>query len=620
MWKILVQAFFVMLVVTEQPVWAHESDWTAQMQETTPTDSKPSGIVVRELTDAQNCMIRICDRPPTNRLISVALKSWANLIDKNFSMKYGPYLKEVNLAFQAELDDRKRELENAIKMARENVKIDLKFPLVMNKRFEELKAMAPLMSKMTLTKAGNLDELMFYDLLRSQEVSSDLAQKTILNTKRLIQLQKSKPEILNGDYAFYVQSHPPAKIKSDLQKIIAGIEKKRAAVVKESGISAGVLYNDKDDWRRLKAKINAGEFSEHDIENLDKYYEGSFIWQPILLEGVSSESLPKPRYAKDLINGAELKKLEDELAEIQAYKGVDSFPPSKLVERKNTILSHCRLAVTMVDSYFPDPKQAHDLIQNEKKWREEFVGKVSGVISTESSAKVKKYFAQLKMKGAKTKSDWLKEKTEDMVETSQEDQRDDVTLNKVTQQMSFIGVLREDKDDLIGSDVDQICTDDGKYPSPWDDNARLSSAKLHLGALSATDPIEGRSTAFHEYGHILDGFMIEKNGLSPKSLGWISAMKSCVQKPYGKEEKYITEDFADALSASFANDAGNFYCGFLSMNDMETFSLINADTSDTHSSHLYRALHRRLYTGGVPEVCAKALTAKGQKFELNKCL
>lgn len=592
--------------------------WSDQTAPTTDTKEIPLYGTGRILTAAESCLIELCGGSPQNLLNEINRKFAENTKDKAFKSRYEPLSKEVHLAFNQELDERKRSLINAIEMVKSDAKIDLEIPVGMYKRRQELSGILENAGKLEVLENGRTNDSKYYDLLISQGLSSAKAQDGLVIAKRVFSLLKARPKVLSEGYSYYRQTHSSKAVQNQIGKIVDDIEKRMAESTTRLGISQEIAYGDVKTWTRLKSRLKSGNYSEHDVESLDRFYQNAHIWHPLLFENISPGPARQAISAKSLVSEEDLKKFQEELEQIETYKERGII--SGLGLRELQISNSCQFAMTVVEMHFPNEQQNQALFGNEKRWRDEFVNKISSLISKESSAKVKQYFSSLKLKGAKTKSEWINETKEDVLKYRDKMEKDVLNTNNLTRQMGFVMALKQDENEPVANEIEKICTGDGPYPRPWDDHAFYNDSKVHLGALSATNPKEGRSTAFHEYGHVLDGFMNAKNGLSKKSLGWITEMKNCVQKPYGEETKYIKEDFADMLSASFARDAGNFYCGFLDTSDPNAFSLINFDSEDEHSSHLYRALHRKLYAGGIPGSCKRALADKGQKFELSKCV
>jgi hypothetical protein len=92
----------------------------------------------------------------------------------------------------------------------------------------------------------------------------------------------------------------------------------------------------------------------------------------------------------------------------------------------------------------------------------------------------------------------------------------------------------------------------------------------------------------------------------------------------GGDSKYESEDWADLISAQVDDKANNFACLFaqkLKDEDYKALSLRNADSSDPHSSDLFRLLHLNfLKNGKIPTQCEQALSTRGEKANFKNCL
>lgn len=89
------------------------------------------------------------------------------------------------------------------------------------------------------------------------------------------------------------------------------------------------------------------------------------------------------------------------------------------------------------------------------------------------------------------------------------------------------------------------------------------------------------------------------------------------------DSKYESEDFADLISSMIDSKSSNFACVFarkLNAEDYKGVSLKNESSTDPHSSDFFRLLHMNfLKTGKTPEICAQAMTAKGQSVNFKNC-
>lgn len=144
---------------------------------------------------------------------------------------------------------------------------------------------------------------------------------------------------------------------------------------------------------------------------------------------------------------------------------------------------------------------------------------------------------------------------------------------------------------------------------------------------------------YHELGHKLFYFMKYQNKCADKSE--FAKTRACLLSLHtelspeeiaeqakialtGGDTKYESEDWADLISAQVGEKASNFACLFaqkLKDEDYKQLSLRNVDSSDPHSSDLFRLLHLNfLKTGKTPTQCEQALSARGEKANFKNCL
>jgi hypothetical protein len=144
---------------------------------------------------------------------------------------------------------------------------------------------------------------------------------------------------------------------------------------------------------------------------------------------------------------------------------------------------------------------------------------------------------------------------------------------------------------------------------------------------------------YHEMGHKLFHFMKYQNTCADKSE--FTKIRACLlsihaelspeellleasKVTFGGDTKYESEDWADLIAAQVEDKTSNFACLFaqkLKDEDYKQLSLKNSDSSDPHSSDLFRLLHLNfLKIGKTPVQCEQALSARGEKANFKNCL
>jgi hypothetical protein len=164
-------------------------------------------------------------------------------------------------------------------------------------------------------------------------------------------------------------------------------------------------------------------------------------------------------------------------------------------------------------------------------------------------------------------------------------------------------------------------------PSPYpNDFALQASGRIRVSWQSFFYDQVGSGIIAHETGHAVHLIIeaLAKNNLLNKLE--FAGKKLCIdgQQPGTKDYKYFTEDFADAFSATIMGEgAANFACTFFPQENGDfKYSQIKmpAEKDDTHSSHLFRALHFYSYGKPLPQECTVLLEKQEKPMHLQRCI
>ncbi len=88
-----------------------------------------------------------------------------------------------------------------------------------------------------------------------------------------------------------------------------------------------------------------------------------------------------------------------------------------------------------------------------------------------------------------------------------------------------------------------------------------------------------------------------------------------------REDKYFSEDFADAIAANSSPKGENLACLFIPHSpDLSFASVTQSNLEDTHSSDFFRLLHVSSIRGQIPNSCKVYVAAYENNLALKNCL
>ena len=349
----------------------------------------------------------------------------------------------------------------------------------------------------------------------------------------------------------------------------------------------------------------------------------------------------------------ELKKMLDS-PPIDMKKAIVSLGTEKLLKERDAqqqgvlsgtapaLSTKCRTAFEMAQQVLPSQKDLDVFKTKVDGLKNSFLDKTKSLMC-ESSAK--NYQSQVSSWTANfplTKEQYLANMKSSLNRGLAEakkwkDQYDEIDRSPEKDTIYAIGVatLKPEYNGLTSSS-DDIC--DNLMTNIVPDATNYFSNSFITGPMTIKHKDAG-GICYHELGHKLFYFMKYQNTCADKSQ--FAKTRACLLSIHtelspdeiaeqakaglvGGDTKYESEDWADLISAQVDDKASNFACLFaqkLKDEDYKQLSLRNADSSDPHSSDLFRLLHLNfLKNGKTPAQCEQALSARGEKANFKNCL
>jgi hypothetical protein len=138
-------------------------------------------------------------------------------------------------------------------------------------------------------------------------------------------------------------------------------------------------------------------------------------------------------------------------------------------------------------------------------------------------------------------------------------------------------------------------------PANGSDEADAQGKKVNFSELALSDNA-AESVIAHELFHVLDPSQNLLN-LSEESMREINKSKECVVGLHGKNNFYLTEDWADAGAAMIVSDTSErITCEHIKAYNKYVYS----SDKDNHSPYMLRMLHQQIYKKeGLSPSCKK---------------
>jgi hypothetical protein len=321
-----------------------------------------------------------------------------------------------------------------------------------------------------------------------------------------------------------------------------------------------------------------------------------------------------------MLNAEQLKMAESRVADLEKALGPGASGP--LNESVSDIGSTCLGHAVAADLFFPTRAEFEKFKPTEKKWREEYLSQLNGRLSKETFGRLRPKILGLRAVAGRSIENWRESTLRKLAisKTEHEEEMSAIETHEVDRQLTALqsaSDMKSQMDDFsVAENVQKICSRAGNFES---DEANLVSDIVNIGALSVRNPVGGRGVEFHEYGHHTQDVLNTEGILSDESRKKFEAWEQCLKDAHSGHEKFLSEDFADLVSANFDSRRGGVFCRRISDEDEGIFT-IKDPVKDVHSSNLFRLLHFTAIQGKIPEICQSALAAKGESFTLQNCM
>lgn len=448
-------------------------------------------------------------------------------------------------------------------------------------------------------------------------------------------MDKAIPETDPGRVQLY---YPGVKFKERVDEVLASFDAKRKKIESDP---------------ELINLSNLNEFKEMiSGEKLKSHFTSSDQINPDLIDELNNTNSVINLFVS-MSTDPELKVLLDsppiDIKKASAELGTEKLLLDRIEKQKSILAgtnkavpAKCKVAFAIGQEGLPTQKQVDAFKTKVNAIKEKFFNGTKSIMCSESTKKYEEavniwtasvplsreqHLANMKasLSRALDKSKRLKQQVEEINSSPLKDIYYSVG----------IASLREDYSDPVSS-ADEICKN--LMPNLIPDATAYFSNNFVVGPMVVNHD-EASGICHHELGHKLFHFMKNQNGCSDKSD--FSRIRSCLlmnhteltskellveisKTTLGGHSKYESEDWADLISSIVDDKVNNFACLFvrkLKDEDYLSLSLRNSDSSDPHSSDLFRLLHLNfLKNGKIPYVCEQALGARGEKANFKNCL
>lgn len=432
--------------------------------------------------------------------------------------------------------------------------------------------------------------------------------------------------------------YPGDKFKERVNEVLSSFEEKGKKIASDP---------------ELNFLVNLNEFKEMASgEKLKSQFASSEQINPDLIQDLNQTNSLMDLFVS-LSTDPEMKKLLDS-PPIDIKKMATELRTEKLlrdrIEKQKSVLngtnsaasSKCKVAFSMAQEGLPTQQQVDDFKKKVESIKGKFLGKTKGLMCSEAGRKyndeVQGWIASLPLTRDQHMSN-MKASLTRALEKSKNWKKQYNEIEKSPSRDTFYAVgiasLKEDYNEST-SRADEVCKN--LMPNILPDATAYFSKNFVAGPM-VVEHEHAEGICHHELGHKLFHFMKYQNTCGDKSQ--FTKIRSCLlmnhseltpeellvesgKATFGGDSKYESEDWADLVSSMVDDKTNNFACLFarkMKNEDYATLSLRNSDSSDPHSSDLFRLLHLNfLKNGKIPTQCEHALSARGEKANFKNCL
>jgi hypothetical protein len=481
------------------------------------------------------------------------------------------------------------------------------------------------LSEIVVREDGSLDVGHMRSLFQQRGFTLSQTEDRLKGLLEIVGAYNKLPLTLRDDFAYWSQKLNSTDLNREVLSAIDFVDAKRRHIAEQFQVPISVLFSDELNWNKVKKQILAGNLNSNLMAKLKDLAETAVLVDELVARRPLEEleKIPALRIREKVTTELE-STLRTHLADLNDYLNGHPRVDNPYSKREDDIAHSCIYTAVRYDRYYPTTAQNAGLADNEKKWRRQYLEMIHERIPMSSVALIKNYFDGLLFKPPVTKDNAIQDMVQDLRAEKLVEESDFSIFSERARQLDLISELMDleypDPSNEVGSDVEDICTDAGRYAFPLKDHAIPASQRVHLGALSATEPHNARFVAFHEYSHILS-YLLRKNDTNGSEGGkWRQDVGQCLIGFHDGSDQFEEEDFADLIGYDLNRGEKSVFCRFLSNQNDAWLTLINHDKTDKHSSELTRVLHSAAVNGNLPVSCIEALKAKGETVQIKRCL
>jgi hypothetical protein len=461
------------------------------------------------------------------------------------------------------------------------------------------------------------------DREKSREKHRDMPAEEFENIVKMagawITSANDLPPLFQGDVGDMQMLLSPQKMRTLIDHAVKTFKEKEAATAQQLKIPLEKLTGDPARRRRMLESLNQVPLTPHALSSFKEEFTHTQTLHTIAMSthDTLSENIPLSS-----IYSAEIRqRIEKRNAEMAAYLKGDKEKGKEIFEAEEKSVSTCMFYSALARMRLPT-KAARDafLQKDEPSMRERFANRISQMISTETGSLVKEHFGKLKVRGANTIEDFEADFKRNVKNISDKPFR--MRSLRPEGQDTFLAIssLSADEPWEAGEKVNDLCKT--LMVSRHDAHAFLESAQIYLGQSTVLDHRFSDYIAGHEYAHSFSGLMLKHGKPSTHSASWFKGIRDCLEEGQEEGARHVEENWADQMSMAFANSGKTYACDQLTGENESEFTLKKpvAGGYDGHAGPFFRLMQTYSMAGKIPDVCNKAMAAKGEKFTMPNCV
>ena len=300
----------------------------------------------------------------------------------------------------------------------------------------------------------------------------------------------------------------------------------------------------------------------------------------------------------------------------------------------------CRLSYVRALEVLPSAQDLEAFRPRIETLKQQFITKSRQFLSAEDAQKIETRLAQATIALPITRDRHLanlKQSLEKGVESARQSKNEMETIQHSDHRDIFMALMMAQTPDVTKdkSSTEDICEHLQVQLLP--DAALSNGNRILIGPMVVRFGKQADGIFFHELGHLLFS-ELSNHASRQETETWFTQAQRCLignhsEMPAEEQHRqaqnpaqalYVSEDWADLISAQIDEPANNFACFFVRQandEDYDGFLMKNEDLTDPHSSDFYRLLHlSSLKQGQLSAACLGALAAKDAQPHFRNCI